>query len=147
MVDVAEKQVIKCPDLSHLPNVAKQILSASGNSKILLFKGDLGAGKTTLIKEICHQLQIEDVVSSPTFSIINEYGSQKGNIVYHFDFYRINSLKEAEDLGLGEYFFSGELCMIEWPDKVEELLPERFTEITIISNNDNSRIFEIRNNG
>lgn len=147
MVDVTEKQVIICPDLSHLPNVAKQILSFSRDVKILLFKGDLGAGKTTLIKEICHQLRIDDVVSSPTFSIVNEYVSQIGEVVYHFDFYRIRSLEEAEDLGLGEYFFSEKLCLIEWPDRVEALLPEGFIVINIISKNDNSRTFEIRHNG
>jgi tRNA threonylcarbamoyladenosine biosynthesis protein TsaE len=116
--------------LSELTNVAKEILSQS-KSKILLFYGEMGAGKTTLIKEICSLLDIEDKISSPTFSLVNEYKSRQGESVYHFDFYRIEDEEEAMDIGFEEYIDSEKWCLIEWPQNIENLLPLKSSAIQI----------------
>jgi len=117
-------------NLSELTNVAREILSQS-KSKILLFYGEMGAGKTTLIKEICSLLDIEDKISSPTFSLVNEYKSRQGESVYHFDFYRIEDEEEAMDIGFEEYIDSGKWCLIEWPQNIENLLPLKSSAIQI----------------
>jgi tRNA threonylcarbamoyladenosine biosynthesis protein TsaE len=106
-------------NLSDLPLVAQQLLKFAGNEKIFIFDGDMGAGKTTFIKTFCQVLGVHDVVSSPTYSIVNEYDSATGQ-VYHFDFYRIKDIQEAFDLGYEEYFYGGGMCLIEWPEKVAE---------------------------
>jgi tRNA threonylcarbamoyladenosine biosynthesis protein TsaE len=116
--------------LSELTNVAREILSQS-KSKILLFYGEMGAGKTTLIKEICSLLDIEDKISSPTFSLVNEYKSRQGESVYHFDFYRIEDEEEAMDIGFEEYIDSEKWCLIEWPQNIENLLPLKSSAIQI----------------
>lgn len=108
--------------------IAKEIL-ATTKSKSLLFYGDMGAGKTTLIKELCKELGIEDVAHSPTFSLVNEYHTTKNEIVYHFDFYRIEDENEAYDIGIEDYFYSNAWCFIEWPQNIENLLPLESTEI------------------
>lgn len=120
-------------DLDDLPDVAEQLKrlildeESDGASPctIVLFHGEMGAGKTTLIKEICSQMNVMDTVTSPTFALINEYNTETGRPVYHFDFYRIGSLEEVFDLGYEEYFYSGNLCLIEWPEKIAGLLPEK----------------------
>ncbi len=117
-------------NLSDLSNVAREILSQS-ESKVLLFYGEMGAGKTTLIKEICALLDIEDKISSPTFSLVNEYQSRKGDSVYHFDFYRIEDEEEAMDIGFEEYIDSDKWCLIEWPQNIENLLPLKSSAIRI----------------
>lgn len=110
---------------------AAQFLQAHLRSqKILLFYGEMGAGKTTFIKAFCAVLHVEDTVSSPTFSIVNEYQYPQG-IVYHFDFYRLKNQTEALDLGMEEYLDSGEYCLIEWPEKIPDLLPENYLKISI----------------
>ncbi len=147
MVDVAENEVLKCLDLSTLPSVANQILSFAENDRILLFKGDVGVGKTTLIKEICLLLQVEDQISSPTFSIINEYETRDEKPVYHFDFYRINSVEEAQDIGVSEYFYSGHFCFIEWPEIIGGLLPSNIITISISVDELNVRYLELTRNG
>jgi tRNA threonylcarbamoyladenosine biosynthesis protein TsaE len=107
---------------------------------VFAFHGAMGAGKTTFIKAVCEELGVADVINSPTFAIINEYRSEtSGELIYHFDFYRINKQSEAEDLGAGDYFYSGALCFIEWPEKIEELLPEDVVHIAITENPDGSR--------
>ena len=118
-------------DVSDLTMVSRQIIDFAGGYKVWLFKGDLGAGKTTLIKYICDELEVVDSVSSPTFSLINEYQTERGDTVYHFDYYRVENEKEAENLGSEEYFYSGELCLIEWPEKIPNLIPEQYLEISI----------------
>jgi tRNA threonylcarbamoyladenosine biosynthesis protein TsaE len=117
-------------NLSELSDVAREILSQS-KSKILLFYGEMGAGKTTLIKEICSLLDIEDKISSPTFSLVNEYMSRQGESVYHFDFYRIEDEEEAMDIGFEEYIDSDKWCLIEWPQNIENLLPLKSSAIQI----------------
>lgn len=125
------KQVFKINYLTQLPEVASVLIGMLQKSPIMAFYGEMGAGKTTLIKEICHQLGITDQASSPTFSIVNEYADSKGNIIYHFDFYRITRLEEAFDIGYEYYFYSGFPCLIEWPDKIEQLLPKLFVKVSI----------------
>ena len=124
------------------PRIAEEILQACENDKVFAIYGDLGAGKTTLVRSLCEVLQTEEVVTSPTFAIVNEYASPDG-AVYHFDFYRIKRLEEAYDLGYEEYFFSGNYCFIEWPEKVEELIPEDAVRIRIETLSQNNRKFTI----
>ena len=108
--------------LNKINEVAKQIISSSNDCKIWTFEGEMGTGKTTLIKAICKTLGVIDEVSSPTFSLVNEYKTKDGKILYHFDFYRIKNIEEVFDIGYEDYFYSGNICMIEWPEKVNELL-------------------------
>lgn len=116
--------------LSDLPAVAKQLVKAIGEQRIVAFYGEMGAGKTTLIKAICEELGVDRIVSSPTFSIVNEYTSPRGKI-YHFDFYRIKNAGEAYDMGYEDYFYSKAYCFIEWPEKIAELMPLEYEKITI----------------
>ena len=116
------RHFISCNSLSEIDTVAASVLAAVKPHKIILLKGEMGAGKTTLIKAICHQLGVENNVSSPTFSIVNEYVTNKGEPVFHFDFYRIKNIREAYDMGYEEYFFSGNYCLIEWPEMIKELI-------------------------
>lgn len=100
--------------------------------KIWIFNGEMGAGKTTLIKAICDSLNVIDIVNSPTFSIVNEYITESDETIYHFDFYRIEDEKEAVDIGADEYFYSGDLCLIEWAEKIPSMIPSKYIEINII---------------
>ena len=117
---------------------AQQFVEAMGDRKVFAFYGKMGAGKTTFIKAICEALGVEDVVASPTFAIVNEYMTPEGS-VYHFDFYRIKNLREAYDIGTEEYFYSGCPCFIEWPELIEELLPEEAVRVCIEVHEDGSR--------
>jgi len=125
------KKQISCESIEQLPTVASEIVSLAGEAKIWIFEGGLGAGKTTLIKAICSFLRVTDNVSSPSFSLVNEYETLEGNTIYHFDFYRIKHEMEAIDIGADEYFFSDNLCLIEWPSKIPSLLPDNYLKITI----------------
>lgn len=118
--------------IMQLPSVAKQLIDfvSKTEQKILLFYGEMGAGKTTLIKAFCAALGVEDTVSSPTFSIVNEYHYPKG-IIYHFDCYRLKNQAEALDIGMEEYLYSDNYCLIEWPEKIPDLLPENYFKISI----------------
>jgi len=126
-----------------LPNIAKQLL-AHISTKIWLFYGSMGSGKTTLIKALVKQLSSSDCASSPTFSLVNEYESRKGNPIYHFDFYRIKNEEEALDMGIEDYFYSKNYCFIEWPNKIKNLLPLNAVVIKISVNTDNSRILNYK---
>jgi tRNA threonylcarbamoyladenosine biosynthesis protein TsaE len=117
-------------DLSELPDAAKLLITTFHGQKVVAFYGEMGAGKTTLIKAICEAMGVKSPISSPTYSIVNEYMSDKGKI-YHFDFYRIKNVDEAYDLGYEDYFYSKAYCFIEWPERVEGLLPLEHDEITI----------------
>ena len=127
--------------LQDLPIIAKKVLTEVPN-KILLFYGDMGVGKTTLIKEIAKQLGVDGIINSPTFALVNEY-KIKDDIVYHFDFYRINNEEEALDIGIEEYFFSNHWNLIEWPQKISNLLPTKSTKIQLTKNKDGSRTLNI----
>ncbi len=128
--------------LSELSEIANWVLKSSPG-RVLLFKGPMGSGKTTLIKEITHQLGVEHVTSSPTFSLVNEYQSKQGETIYHFDFYRIEKEEEAFDMGIEEYFDSDAWCFVEWPEKVEYVLPLDSVVINLSINQDNTRTLEI----
>jgi tRNA threonylcarbamoyladenosine biosynthesis protein TsaE len=129
--------------LSELQFIAQQVLSNS-SSRILLFYGAMGSGKTTLIKELAKQLGVEDVTSSPTFSLVNEYHSSTGERIYHFDFYRIEDESEAYDMGIEEYFDRNAWCFVEWPEKVENLLPLESVVIKLTINPDDTRTIQIK---
>lgn len=129
--------------LAELPDVAEAILSLLDGRTIVAFRGEMGAGKTTLIREIVALLGSGDVVVSPTFAIINQYAAAGGRSVYHFDFYRIDRIEEAYDFGYEEYFDSGELCLVEWPEKVEPLLPERTMNVRITALSEQERLIRI----
>jgi tRNA threonylcarbamoyladenosine biosynthesis protein TsaE len=116
--------------LDQIQEVAEQILAQNPN-KILLFNGEMGAGKTTLIKQLCKTLGIEDATSSPTFSLVNEYKTNDNQTVYHFDFYRLNHETEALDMGVDDYLYSGNWCFIEWSEKIPSLIPELHSVVTI----------------
>jgi tRNA threonylcarbamoyladenosine biosynthesis protein TsaE len=138
--------MIKSYALDELTAIAKEVVKSAKN-KVLLFYGEMGVGKTTLIKEIVKQLESSDTVSSPTFSLVNEYHTVNGEKVYHFDFYRINNEYEALDIGVEEYFYSDCWCLIEWPEKVKNLVPLNSVMIKITANKDQLRTIELINNG
>ncbi len=127
--------------LEELPKVAQALHNYANDQKFFIFEGEMAAGKTTFIKAFCEALGVTDVVSSPTFSIVNEYESSHGP-VYHFDFYRLKNLQEAYDIGYEEYFYSDSYCLVEWPSKVEELLPEAYIKVQITVADDEQRLFE-----
>ncbi|MEP5612126.1 MAG: tRNA (adenosine(37)-N6)-threonylcarbamoyltransferase complex ATPase subunit type 1 TsaE [Cyclobacteriaceae bacterium] len=114
-----------------LGSVSKNLLTTFSSVNVWLFEGEMGAGKTTLIKAICSQLGVVDDMSSPTFSIVNEYLAKPNDVLYHFDFYRMEDSQEAVKIGIEDYFFSGSRCFIEWPEVVKEFLPDKYVEISI----------------
>ena len=136
---------IKITSLDHIHDAAKQFIEAMGDNTVFAFYGQMGAGKTTFIKAVCEELGVTDVINSPTFAIINEYRSENaGELIYHFDFYRINKVEEAFDFGYEDYFFSGALCFIEWPELIEELLPSDVVKVYIEEQEDGSRLLAMK---
>jgi tRNA threonylcarbamoyladenosine biosynthesis protein TsaE len=129
--------------LDTMEAVAFQFLDYVGDRTIFALYGQMGVGKTTFVKAIAAVLGVGDEVSSPTFAIVNEYAISYGQVLYHFDFYRVNEVSEAMDFGYEEYFYSGCKCFIEWPEKIEEILPEDVVRVTISENEDSSRTVEI----
>lgn len=125
--------------LRHLESVAKELLIYAEGIRIFAFYGLMGAGKTTFIQSICHALESDDLVTSPTFAIINEYNTSLSETIYHFDFYRIKNLDEAYDLGYEDYFYGGNYCLIEWPEKIGPLLPDQYVEVSIDVTGDDVR--------
>lgn len=125
-----------------LAEVSEYLISIRSEADVVAFYGSMGAGKTTLIKDLCHHIGVTDEVNSPTFAIVNEYVTEDGEPVYHFDFYRIKKLEEAYDIGYENYFYSGHLCLIEWPELIEPLLPDRYVRVDILpgDNDDERRI-------
>ena len=117
--------------VEHLSEVSDYLLSMRDEADIIAFYGAMGAGKTTLIKNLCHRMGVTDEVNSPTFAIVNEYVTEEGESVYHFDFYRIKKIEEAYDIGFENYFDSGNLCLIEWPEMIEPLMPEKYIRVEI----------------
>ena len=135
---------IKIQSLDQIHQAARRFVEAMGDNTVFAFYGKMGAGKTTFIKAVCEELGVSDVITSPTFAIVNEYRSEiAGELIYHFDFYRINRLEEAYDFGYEEYFYSGNLCLVEWPEKIEELLPEEVMTVRIAVGDDEERTIEI----
>lgn len=124
-------QEIHCKNRTELAQVARQIIAYAGDRTIWLFEGEMGAGKTTLIRQIGEELGVVDNMTSPTFALVNEYATDQGETLYHFDFYRIKDEREAVEMGIGEYFDSGCICLVEWPSKVAGLLPEAIVSIQI----------------
>lgn len=131
---------IKINSLDNIQAAATEFVTAMGDNTVFAFYGKMGAGKTTFIKAICEHLGVTDVINSPTFAIINEYRSESGELIYHFDFYRINKVEEAFDFGYEDYFYSGALCFIEWPELVEDLLPLDVVKVKIEENEVGERI-------
>ncbi|MBE6208135.1 MAG: tRNA (adenosine(37)-N6)-threonylcarbamoyltransferase complex ATPase subunit type 1 TsaE [Rikenellaceae bacterium] len=126
-----------------LREVAEALLAALDGRTVVALRGEMGAGKTTLIRSVAECLGVEDQVTSPTFALVNQYESDKGERLFHFDFYRIEDEREAFDLGYEEYFYSGDLCFVEWPEKIEGLMPDAVMEVRITVEGPTERSFEI----
>lgn len=118
-------------DIDAIAEAAKKFVAAMGDRKVFAFYGKMGAGKTTFIKAVCEELGVEDVINSPTFAIVNEYVDGEGEPIYHFDFYRIKKDQEVLDIGYEDYVFSGNVCFMEWPELIENLLPDDAVKVTI----------------
>lgn len=134
---------IEIKDLDHIHEAAHTFVNNIGDNTIFAFYGNMGAGKTTFIKAVCEVMGVQDVINSPTFAIVNEYAADNDRTIYHFDCYRINKISEALDMGCLDYFDSGHLCFIEWPENIADLLPEESVAVKISVNDDDSRTIEI----
>ena len=138
---------IKIQDIEHIREAAREFIEHIGEHRVFAFYGKMGAGKTTFVKAICEELGVQGIITSPTFAIINEYSidkvqSSKFKVqsIYHFDFYRIKKLEEVYDMGYEDYFYSGALCFIEWPELIEEILPDDAVRVSIVEQEDGSRV-------
>lgn len=127
-----KEQIFHVNGVEELSEVSDFLISLRQEAEVIAFYGSMGAGKTTLIKNLCHRMGVTDEVNSPTFAIVNEYVTEEGEPVYHFDFYRIKKIEEAYDIGYDNYFYSGSLCLIEWPEMIESLLPEKYVRVDIM---------------
>ena len=140
---------IKIQDIEHIREAAREFINQIGDRRVFAFYGKMGAGKTTFVKAICEELGVEDVITSPTFAIINEYSTnvQRSTFnvqrIFHFDFYRIKKLEEVYDMGYEDYFYSGALCFIEWPELIEDILPEDDVRVSIEEQADGSRLVTV----
>jgi tRNA threonylcarbamoyladenosine biosynthesis protein TsaE len=130
---------ISIKSLDEISKAAQEFVAAMGDKKVFAFYGKMGAGKTTFIKAVCEELGVEDVINSPTFAIVNEYVDGKGEPIYHFDFYRIKKEQEVLDIGYEDYVYSGNVCLMEWPELIENLLPDDAVKVTIEEEKDGSR--------
>ena len=138
------QSIIKIPHINLIHEAAKQFIAGMDDRTVFAFKGAMGAGKTTFIKAICENLGVREVINSPTFAIVNEYRSDTtAELIYHFDFYRINNLQEALNIGAEDYFDSGALCFIEWPEKIAEILPDDTVYVNISEEAEGCRIVSI----
>ena len=134
-------------DIEHIREAAREFIANMGDTRVFAFYGKMGAGKTTFVKAVCEELGVDDVITSPTFAIINEYTaahqpsdvSLQTSTIYHFDFYRIKRLEEVYDMGYEDYFYSGALCFIEWPELIEEILPDDAARVSIEEQEDGTR--------
>ncbi|BCS84408.1 MULTISPECIES: tRNA (adenosine(37)-N6)-threonylcarbamoyltransferase complex ATPase subunit type 1 TsaE [Prevotella] len=133
---------IRIDSLDNIHVAAKEFIANMGTGKVFAFYGKMGAGKTTFIKAICEELGVNDVITSPTFAIVNEYTADNDTPIYHFDFYRIKKLEEVYDMGYEDYFYGGNLCLLEWPELIEDILPEDVTKVTITEQEDGTRLVE-----
>ncbi|MCZ8354561.1 MAG: tRNA (adenosine(37)-N6)-threonylcarbamoyltransferase complex ATPase subunit type 1 TsaE [Cyclobacteriaceae bacterium] len=140
------QQTFKSVEMKDLDELAKKLITQH-SLKIWLMLGEMGAGKTTFVKSFCKALQVVDNMSSPTFSIVNEYKTESQSSVFHFDFYRIKNQQEAFDIGVEEYFYSNEYCFIEWPERIPDLLPEQWMQVSITIENENQRTIQVTQHG
>ena len=131
---------IKIDSLDSIREAAREFVKNMSKGNVYAFYGKMGAGKTTFIKAVCEELGVNDVITSPTFAIVNEYTDGNGNPIYHFDFYRIKKLEEVYDMGYEDYFYSGNLCLLEWPELIEDILPENAVKVHIEEQPDGTRI-------
>ncbi|MDA0314790.1 MAG: tRNA (adenosine(37)-N6)-threonylcarbamoyltransferase complex ATPase subunit type 1 TsaE [Bacteroidetes bacterium] len=129
--------------LANIDGIAQQLIQVAGDEKVWIFRGEMGVGKTTLIKSLAKALQVEDLVSSPTFGIVNEYQTRADGLLFHFDFYRLDDPIEALDIGIEEYFYSGNYCWLEWAEKITPFLPERFFQIELTLASETGRILTL----
>lgn len=137
---------IRIDSLENIHEAAKQFIAAMDDNTVFAFYGKMGAGKTTFIKALCEELGVNDVINSPTFAIVNEYRSDEtGEVIYHFDFYRIKKLEEVYDMGYEDYLYSGALCFIEWPELIEEVLPDDAVKVSIEEEEDGTRSIRMEN--
>ncbi|MBQ8270014.1 MAG: tRNA (adenosine(37)-N6)-threonylcarbamoyltransferase complex ATPase subunit type 1 TsaE [Bacteroidaceae bacterium] len=134
-----EKHIIKVNGLQEYAAAAQEFVKMMGDNRIFAFYGSMGSGKTTFIKSVCEEMGVEEAINSPTFAIVNEYESREGETIFHFDFYRIKSIAEVYNMGYEEYLYSDAYCFIEWPELIEELLPEEAVRVEITENGDGSR--------
>ncbi|EFN91246.1 hydrolase, P-loop family [Prevotella amnii CRIS 21A-A] len=134
---------IKVNSLEEINEAAKKFINTIGSNNVFAFYGRMGAGKTTFIKAVCEELGVKDVITSPTFAIVNEYTDGKGLPIYHFDFYRIKKLEEVYDMGYSDYFDSGNLCFLEWPELIEDLLPDNVVKVVIEEEDDGYRLIKL----
>jgi tRNA threonylcarbamoyladenosine biosynthesis protein TsaE len=135
--------ILKSTGLDDLKALSRQVIEFGKEYKIWLLMGRMGAGKTTFSKALCAELGVIDMVQSPTFSLVNEYETERGETIYHFDFYRVTQAEEALNIGVEEYFYSGNLCLIEWPENISELIPDEYLKIEIEVQGDESRIIKL----
>ncbi len=133
------KKIIEIKSIDDYPAAAREFINSMKNNRIFAFYGSMGAGKTTFIKSVCEAMGVEDAINSPTFAIVNEYEDSEQNTIYHFDFYRIKNITEVYNMGYEEYLYSDAYCFIEWPELIEELLPEESVAVMIEEGSDGSR--------
>ena len=134
---------ISIKSLDNIHEAAREFIKNMGTGHVFAFYGKMGAGKTTFIKAVCEELGVDDVITSPTFAIVNDYTSSKDDShIFHFDFYRIKKLEEVYDMGYEDYFYSGSLCFIEWPELIEDILPGDAVKVTVTQNEDGGRVVE-----
>ena len=134
---------IKINSIDEIGAAAKEFVAAMGDRTVFAFYGKMGAGKTTFIKAVCEELGVEDVINSPTFAIVNEYVDGNGSPVYHFDFYRVKNMQEVMDMGYEDYVYSGNVCFMEWPELIENLLPDDAVKVVIEEETDGSRTVKL----
>ena len=131
---------IEIKDIEHIEEAAREFVAQIGDHRVIAFYGKMGAGKTTFIKAVCEVLGVDDVITSPTFAIVNEYSTGEGSPIFHFDFYRIKKLEEVYDMGYEDYFYSGALCFIEWPELIEDIMPDDAVRVSITEQDDKTRM-------
>lgn len=137
------EHIISIGTLEEYPQAAREFIRFMEKGRIFAFYGKMGSGKTTFIKSICEELGVEDTINSPTFAIVNEYADREQNTIFHFDFYRIKSIAEVYNMGYEEYFYSDAFCFMEWPELIEELLPEETIRVDIQENEDGTRTVKV----
>lgn len=129
--------------IKDLPKIAAEIILLLNDYPVVAFYGAMGVGKTTFIKALCNKMGVDDTVNSPSFSIINEYRTKEGRTIFHFDFYRLRNEEELLDLGYEDYFYGGDICLLEWPEKIENYLPEKLLKLNLEEQPDGSRVFSV----